>query len=189
MIIDTVETLPCLLLPVEEKMLLLPTAAVAEIISYKESEIEVLSDVPAWFLGMLNWRGTQIPLTTLENMESYLSWDNIKGQKSETRDKFHIAIINRITKINSDIQVQKFRQYPFFAIALKGTPKLTRISREVLNMDHKSTAIDPQFIMKVKIKEDIALVPNLVSFWKIIDTLPSRLQWLGKIIRRGGGSK
>lgn len=189
MITHGVEVIPSLLLPVEKRMLLLPTAAIAEIIPYKKPEVEILPDVPAWFVGMLNWRGTQIPLAILENMKSYVEWEGNLEPKLETGNKCHIAIINRITKINSNIEVQKFRQYPFFSIILQGAPKLIRIFREALKTNDKNKVADPRFIMEVKLEEGDALLPNLDTCWKIIDTLPSRLQWLGKIVRRGGGSR
>lgn len=189
MITDAVENLLCLLLPVDKQKFLLPTSAIMEIITYKENEVEILSDVPAWFVGMLNWRGTQIPLTILENMKPYLEWDGGVESTLETRNKCLIAVINRITKINSNIEVQKFRQYPFFSILLRGTPKLIQVSRKTLKIDDKSKVENLRFIMAVKLEEGNVLLPNLETAWKIIDTLPSRLQWLGKIVRREGGSR
>lgn len=189
MIIETAKKLPCLLLPVEGKTLLLPTAAIAEIISYKTSEVEILSDVPVWFIGMLSWRGVQVPLTSLEKMESYLTWNGIVEKEPESNKPSYIAIVNRITKINSNIEVQKFRQYPFFSISLRGRPKLVRVSEETLKYDNKSKTTDARFLIEVQVEKDITVIPNLDNVWEVIDTLPSRLQWLGKIVRRGGGSR
>ncbi|HXH54492.1 MAG TPA: chemotaxis protein CheW [Gammaproteobacteria bacterium] len=179
--------LPCLLLPVLAQTLLVPTSSVAEIIPYKESDVEILSDVPAWFLGMLSWRGIQMPIAILEKMEPYLSWDGIVGQQSELHKQCYIAVINRVTKINSNIVVQKFRQYPFFSIIVQGTPKLIRVSHKSLSISDTAKLADPRLIMEVKVEEHVAFVPNLDSVWKIIDTLPARLQWLGKIVQRNGG--
>lgn len=163
----TAEILSCLLLPVQEKNLLLPMAAVAEIITYEEPI--VLPDVPNWFLGLLTWRGIQIPLTMLERMDSYLAWDSAVAQKSETQNKAQIAIVNRIAKSEN-------AGYPFFAIVLKNTPKLFRLSQEMIETENQSQTTDFRFVLTIKVGEDISFVPNLESLWKIIDTLPLRLQ-------------
>lgn len=188
MTIETRVHLPCLLLPVFTGMLLLPASAIAETIAYQKSEVEMLPDVPTWFVGMLTWRGIQVPLVFLEQMEPYASWNGI-AQSSEPNKQPYIAVVNRITKINSNIEAQKFRQYPFFAMVLEGTPKWIRVSNQSLSMNDKKRASDPCIIMEVKIAENIAGIPNLENMWKIIDTLPSRLQWLGKIGRKRGDLK
>jgi chemotaxis signal transduction protein len=184
---QTNENLICLLLPIFGKTILLPAAAIVEIIHYKKTEIEALPDVPSWFAGMLNWRGIQIPATSLEQMEAYLSWNGIVKQQSELENPCYIAVVNRITKINSNIEMQQFRQYPFFSIILQGAPKLFRIFGQSLEVCNQSEMIDARFIMEVKVGENTAFVPNLNNAWNIIDTLPSRLQWRGKIVRRNGG--
>jgi chemotaxis signal transduction protein len=185
MTIEANKPAPCLLLPVVARTLLLPTAAIAEIIPYKKSDIEILPDVPAWFVGMLSWRGIQVPVTILEQMEPYSSWDGIIELQSKPQ-QFYITVINRIAKINSNIAVQKFRQYPFFSIVLQGAPKLIWVSNKDLNRDDKSAMTDSLFLMEAKVEEKVVLIPNLESTWAIIDTLPSRLQWLGKIVRKSG---
>lgn len=186
MITETRVHLPCLLLPVFTEMLLLPASAIAETIAYQKSEVEILPDVPTWFVGMLSWRGIQIPIVFLEQMESYVSWNGVE-RSLETHKQPYIAVVNRITKINSHIETQKFRQYPFFAMVLEGAPKWIRVFKESLTMNDKKQMTDPRMIMEIKIEKNVACVPNLENAWKIIDTLPSRLQWLGKIGRKTGG--
>jgi chemotaxis signal transduction protein len=158
---ETNKHLPCFLLPVLEETLLLPTSAIAEIIAYKKSEVEILSDIPAWFVGILGWRGIQIPVAILEKMEPYLSWDGIIGQQSTLDKQCYIAVINRITKINSHIEAQKFRQYPFFSIILQGAPKLIWVSNESLSTSDKKMT-DARFIMEVKLAGNVAFVPDVL---------------------------
>ncbi len=178
--------LTCLLLPIFGKTVLLPAAAIVEILSYKKTEIEVLPDVPSWFVGMLTWRGIQIPAAILEQMESYLAWNGIIEQQPALQKPSYVAVINRITKINGNIEMQKFRQYPFFSIILQDAPKLLRIFSQSLDESNQSEIKDARFIMEVKAGGNTAFIPNLNNAWKIIDTLPSRLQWRGKIVRRNG---
>lgn len=103
--------LACLFLPLFEKNILLPSAAVAEIVSYEKPQ--VLADVPAWFLGVLTWRGIQIPLVNLEEIEPHTAWHDTqlvmepeanKNPKSNPETKleesnYRIAVLNRIYKL------------------------------------------------------------------------------------------
>ncbi len=173
----TSEALPCLLLPLQEKNILLPSSAIAEIIPYEKPK--TISDIPKWLVGILNWRGINIPLVLLEKIESPLAWNAGSGEAMEdpTR-KFHIAILNRVYKIQSD----KNNQYPFFSIVLKNVPKLYRVSNEGVKMITQYSAADSRFIMEVKVQNDYAFIPDLQSLWKMIDALPSRLQWFRQII-------
>ncbi len=176
----TNETLPCLLLPIQGKNLILPSAAIAEIIPFES--VKPISDTPKWLLGILSWRGIHIPLTYLEKMESHLAWNGPSSEKhEENSQKFHIAIINRVQKISSDTDGQ-LNKYPFFSIVLTEAPKLHRIVSNNVKMITKTAEDDIHFLMEVKIHNDYAFIPNLISLWNMIDELPSRLQWFRQII-------
>jgi chemosensory pili system protein ChpC len=175
-------TLSCLLLPLPDKNIILPSAAITEIIPYEEPH--KLSDTPHWLFGILTWRGIQIPLTSLENIESHLVWNVVDPLESEKKENtVHIAILNRTYKIQEDVESpQKSTKYPFFAIVLKRIPKLYRISSEDVRILKEVGADDFRFIMEVKIYNEYAFIPNLSNLWGIIDALPSRLQWFRQIV-------
>ena len=70
------ETVHSLLLPINKELLLLPNAAVAEVITY--SEPEAINDAPEWLLGILNWRERRIPLISFESISDGESGPDIK---------------------------------------------------------------------------------------------------------------
>src|SRR5438552_2715900 len=122
----TINALPCLLLPMQEKNLILPSAAIAEIISFEKTK--PIPDVPKWLIGILSWRGIHIPLTHLDQMGSPTAWNGPKEIKAvEPSQKLYIAIINRIQKFQGN-DAEKGNQYSFLSIALKSVPKLYYIS-------------------------------------------------------------
>lgn len=53
-----------LLITITGGKLLLPSAVVAEVLSYREADTPV--EEPEWFLGILDWRHQKIPLISLE---------------------------------------------------------------------------------------------------------------------------
>jgi len=60
------EQIKCLVLPVQGPPVLVPNSAVAEIIT--QQDIAPTEDTPDWFLGMGHWRGTEIPLISLDRL-------------------------------------------------------------------------------------------------------------------------
>ncbi|WP_070989205.1 chemotaxis protein CheW [Halofilum ochraceum] len=60
------EQLKCLVLPVQGPPVLVPNSAVAEIIT--QQDIAPPEDAPDWFLGTGRWRGTEIPLISLDRL-------------------------------------------------------------------------------------------------------------------------
>lgn len=54
----------CIQLPLVEWQLILPNAAVAEIIGYSKPE----NEGDGWFKGLLNWRGAMVPVISVEEM-------------------------------------------------------------------------------------------------------------------------
>lgn len=50
----------CMLAPLEDTALLLPTQVVAEVVDYQEPE--PITATPEWFLGQIDWENRQIPV-------------------------------------------------------------------------------------------------------------------------------
>jgi len=171
--------LPCLLLPVREKILVLPSSAVAEIISYEKPK--EISDAPDWLEGILNWRGINIPLTYLEKIGPPLDWNTPKSEEGEEVKKRYVAILNRTQKTQGE-ESDKMNRYPFFGAILQDVPKLQRISEDAVKIVTQFPEDNPRYIMEVKTHGDYVLVPNLPKLWKMIDALPSRLQWFRQIV-------
>lgn len=171
--------IPCVLLPLEDRNLILPSTAISEIIPFEKTT--PISDAPTWLLGILTWRGIHIPLTHIDQIESHLAWRGIqKNIPLEKIKKWRIAVINRIQS-NTQNALKENNQYPFFSIVLKGMPKLYRITQNTLKGANKSFGENNRFLMEITLKEEKAFIPNLLYVWKIIDALPTRFQWFRQL--------
>jgi len=97
-----------LLLPLADRLLLLPSAAVAEVIRY-EGEPEPLDNAPLWLLGQINWRGLKLPL---------LSFESASGAANAAPNT-QLAILN-VTHEKARVK--------FFALQLQGHPRPIRLT-------------------------------------------------------------
>lgn len=137
------DEVPCLLLPIANGQLLLPTFTIAEMIHYRSPLQKVGQEKPKWFLGDLPWRGLTIPM---------LSFEVITGHNSPKIDNgSQIAIFN-----NPDINAK----LPFFAIPTTGIPHLSRITPEGI-LELTNDDLKPYETMRVDIAGDQAIIPNI----------------------------
>lgn len=100
---------PAMLLPVSDKLLLLPGVSVAEIVNYSYPDCP--DNAPEWFLGYINWRKLSVPLVSFEML-------NGQGMPRSSGSR-RIAVLNN-TGVSDGI--------PFIAILIQGIPRLLRIT-------------------------------------------------------------
>jgi chemosensory pili system protein ChpC len=99
------EAVHCLLIPLHEETVLLPNAAVAEVIAY--SEPETIPDAPDWLMGWLSWRDRKVPLLSFEVASGRVIPDDLQGNR--------IAVLNTL---NSNPRI------PYIAVLIQDIPKL-----------------------------------------------------------------
>ncbi len=133
--------LACLLIPVEGKNLILPNVSVAEIVGYLFPVAE--DDTPEWFLGMVNWRGQEVPL---------VSFDALNGQ---TVPDFLVA--NRLAIINTTGIDDKLL---WIGIVTQYTPRLMRVGAQEIN-ELEGEELAPMEVMAVTVNGEEAVVPNI----------------------------
>ena len=100
-----------LLIPVVDRLLLVPTVTVAEMIPYQEALRD--PEAPDWYLGNVGWRERQVPLVSFEMM--------CGEPKPSYNALCRIAILNN-TGVDESL--------PFLAIATQGIPRLSRVKAE-----------------------------------------------------------
>ena len=61
---NSVSSLTGLLMPLADRILLLPNVAVAELIPYRAPQVS--EGMPDWFLGQIAWRDLRLPLLSFE---------------------------------------------------------------------------------------------------------------------------
>ncbi len=69
------------LLPLNSGKLLLPNAAISEVVSYRQPE-RLDGDKPGWLLGHFSWRQQQIPL---------VCFDSLVGQQAVDAGTVHVS--------------------------------------------------------------------------------------------------
>lgn len=103
----------CLTIPLYDETALLPNAAIAEVIVYKEPTL--IDDAPEWFLGYIEWRDKRVPLISFEAMS---------GKEVQAPVKIsRIAVLNTI---NGNAQL------PYVGVLSQGIPSLVVVPEEGL---------------------------------------------------------
>lgn len=134
-------TLRTQLIPLAREQLLLPNSAVAEIIGYQAPQASE-GDRPDWWLGLLTWRGLEIPLIALEVIRG--------GALPEITSSTRIAVFN---SLSGNVNM------PFYAIIVHGLPHLAKLNNEQVNaLDGEA---GPCGLQLVEINGDPALIPDL----------------------------
>jgi len=95
----------CLTIPLYDETALLPNAAIAEVIVYKEPT--PIDDAPEWFLGYIEWRDKRVPLISFEAMSG-------KGVEAPVN-------ISRIVVLNT---INGNAQLPYVGVLSQGIPSL-----------------------------------------------------------------
>lgn len=131
------------LLPLQKSQLLLPATTVAEIIPYEP--LQRIAETPEWFLGILGWRGVQIPVISFETLTSSRGSFSLVSVASAS-----LAIV-RALKTKESI--------PFYAIVSQAVPELIQVSEDTLGESLEE--IEETELAKVKIGEASLSVPDL----------------------------
>ncbi len=145
------ENVHCLMLPLDQQTLLLPNAAVAEVIGY--SEPEAISDAPPWLLGRLQWRDRAVPL---------ISFELASGSTHVSHGK-RIAVLNTL---NNNHRV------PYVAVVLQGIPKLRLVQPDSVVVDESRSEEKQSVASHLLVDGEPVVVPD-------IDDLEHRLDNLG----------
>jgi len=139
----------CLLLPLNVDIILLPNAAVAEVIPY--SEPVGVEDAPDWLIGYINWRDRRIPLVMFESASD--------GQPGRIHKGCRIAVLNTLNG-NDDL--------PYVAILLQGLPSLQIVRTNMIQYADRPTMQRQSIKAYVNLNGVAAILPD-------IDELESRL--------------
>lgn len=140
--ITNIQEIPCMLLPMLDHNLLVPTTSIAEMSSVQP--LESVDNAPNWLMGMYAWRGLSVPVISIES---------INGGKSALNPNGRIAVLNN-TGVNQSL--------PFLAIHTQGIPRMARIADEDIAEDEN---IDrrPFDTMAVKVGLEEFYIPDITA--------------------------
>ena len=132
----------CVLIPSAGVRLLLPNAAVAEVITL--AGVEPVDDAPEWLVGRIAWRGWRIPLVSFDHVAALAG--EVPGQA--TRVAVLKALGNR-------------PEMPYIAVLTHGFPRLTTLNAELLLPTHDGHDLPFGVRARVLVRDDTAIVPDL----------------------------
>ena len=139
---DTIETLPCVMIPMNERQLLLPNVSIAEVVDFVNTKEAQAG--PEWLAGNLEWRGLNLPI---------ISYDAANGGEV-TRpggSRGRIIVLNTIGEYHDRI--------PFMALVTQGIPSQIRLTTEqVRKMKGETGSAD---LMQVEVEGETAFIPDL----------------------------
>jgi chemosensory pili system protein ChpC len=135
------ESLTGLLMPLADRMLLMPNVAVAELIPYRAPQ--AVQGMPAWFLGQVQWRDLSLPLLSFEAASS--------GQAQPVSNTARVAVLNSVGGRN---------HVKFIALLVQGIPHSIKVDASLARAD---VALAPLELDAVNLGDVQARIPDLVG--------------------------
>ena len=142
------EELLALLIPLHEDFMLLPNAAVAEVIGYREAE--PLAHTPDWLAGEIQWRREPTPVIRFERLAGLPAGP--PGHRAR------ICMVNTLTPES---------RIPYFGVIAQGIPRLVRIgggNTEPLARDGVGGVIRQW----LRVGDEEAMVPDLDAIERLL---------------------
>lgn len=147
-------SVPSLLMPLQGITLVLPNAAVAEIVDYRQPE--PVKDMPTWMLGLIPWRGLRVPL---------IAYESVLGEDvPNPNGRLRIAIMNTLNA-NADL--------PFFGLVLGGIPSLMHADDATVTRGNEAPNGGPAVLARVDVQGESAIIPDLDGLEKMLNELPA----------------
>jgi len=145
------DALHCLTIPLTEDIILLPNAAVSEIVAYIAPY--PAEETPDWLLGNIMWRDIQVPL---------VSFEAVGGKDVETANKnSRIAVLNTL---NGNAKV------PYIGILSQGIPSIALIQEEgIEEQEDENNRATVGAVVNVGGIE--ALIPNIDELEQLLESL------------------
>jgi chemosensory pili system protein ChpC len=134
--------LHCMLIPVEEESLLLPTSVISEVVDY--SNPLPMEDAPPWLLGYVEWENRQVPVFSFTAL--------INGSPVG-----EVAVRSKIVILKS---LAGSGRVPYLGVLLHGLPHAVTVKAEDLEQtgdDKKSLGV----FSRVRVGEQDAIIPDI----------------------------
>lgn len=131
-----------MLIPLHDGRLVLPNAAVAEIIGYRDPDAAPVN--APWLQGKVSWRQRQVPVVDFERL---------------------LGNAPRAAGIRQRIAVcyapQTDQHWPLIGVVSQGIPRLLRINRDIVESATAGPAGESAIKMRISIAGERLIVPDL----------------------------
>lgn len=135
--------LPSFVIPLQKSTLLLPNAAVAEIIPYEP--LQRVQDTPDWFLGFLAWRGIQVPVASFEMLTVERASFSLVSVASA-----NLVILRALGDVGD---------FHYFAVVAQTLPRLERVSSDALFETDEPPAKTE--LVKARFGNEVVSIPDM----------------------------
>ncbi len=132
------------LIQVAGTRLLLPNAAIAEVLSFAPPE--PIDGAPDWLLGRIRWRGWNVPLV------AFSRYSEISEEQGGLGSKVIV-----LKALGGDTK------RPYFAILTQGFPRLVTVTDSALVRLDEGEELADGVLSRVRLNQDDAVVPDLVG--------------------------
>lgn len=130
------------LIPLNASRLLLPNAVVAEVMNFQRPVSS--ENTPDWYLGVLAWRGTSLPVVSIEGL--------MGGAVVEPGYRGRTIVTNTLNG-NKTI--------PHIGLVSKAIPSLVRVNEENITPSEMKGDLGGLIMESVTVNEELALIPDL----------------------------
>ena len=149
---DSPEQIRCVLLKINEDMLLLPNSALVEVVPVRN--IINVANKPRWMLGYLDWRGNSVPLVAFETI------DGVRMPSLANND-VRAAVMYAISED---------KKIPFMAFLVQGVPQVVSLADTDIVADATGVS-HPAVSVKALVKGTQVSVVDMVKLEAIIKTV------------------
>ncbi len=138
-----------LLIPLEEKQLLIPRSNLMEVVSLTELE-DNHGSVP-WLLGSMEWDGSLVPVISFEG----LCGDDIPP----VADRSRVVLFRCLTDALSSRA---------FGVVSQGFPQLVRVKEDAIELDSNESGNGWPVLCKVTMASQSPLIPDIEKLEQLI---------------------
>jgi len=140
---ENVDEIPCLLLPLVDMTLLVPTVTVAEMAPMRP--VQSVENFPDWLIGFYEWRQIKVPVISYETING--------GARHPLNPNGRMAVLNG-TGVDKNL--------PFIAVPTQGIPRMARVCEPDIseNQEQSKRTFD---LMQVKIGVEQFAIPDLAA--------------------------
>lgn len=132
----------CMLIPLHEGRLLLPNAAVAEVIGYRDPES--IEQAEPWLRGEVSWHQRSIPVVDFERLRG------ASGRPGSVRQRIVVCYA-------TDPEASR----PLVGLVSQGIPRLLRVSREAVEDASKPLKSGSTVRMHLVVDGEKLTVPDI----------------------------
>jgi chemosensory pili system protein ChpC len=142
-----------IILTLKNELVMVPNAAVAEIISVHD--VSKVEGSPQWLLGKARWRGVELPVVSYEAAGGDSAQDvNINTQ---------VAVMYTVSD-----ETEKDKTYSYIGLAIHGVPHVSTFSRDQIKTDEQALSGHPMVAQKVRVNGAAAGILDIYAIEEML---------------------